>query len=85
MIIDKKYKKVEEKTQKIIYFSACQNMTKFVNKLRYYILRGDIVELPKRKRNRLKGYDYASSGAYFITICVYNKKCLFGTVGVGYA
>ena len=42
------------------------------------------MDLPKRKKNRLKGYDYASSGAYFVTICVYNKKCLFGTVGAGY-
>jgi len=25
--------------------------------------------LPKRKPNRLKGYDYGQSGAYFITIC----------------
>lgn len=28
------------------------------------------MELPKRKRNRLDGYDYSLSGAYFVTICV---------------
>ena len=39
------------------------------------------MDLPKRKRNRLKGYDYSNDGAYFVTICVQNKKCLFGTVG----
>ncbi|MEK7473817.1 MAG: transposase, partial [Patescibacteria group bacterium] len=27
---------------------------------------------------RLPGYDYASSGAYFVTICAYERECLFG-------
>ncbi len=35
------------------------------------------MKYPKRKPNRLKGYDYASNGGYFITICTKNKKCLF--------
>jgi len=34
-------------------------------------------ELPKRKQNRLKGYDYASSGAYFITVCAKDRKNIF--------
>ena len=34
-------------------------------------------EFPKRKRNRLKNYDYSSVGAYFITICTKDKKVLF--------
>lgn len=29
---------------------------------------------------RLKGYNYSSAGAYFITICVKNRECLFGDV-----
>ncbi len=29
---------------------------------------------------RLKGYDYASIGMYFITICVNNKKSIFGQI-----
>ena len=29
---------------------------------------------------RLQGYDYSSSGAYFVTICVQNRACLFGQV-----
>jgi putative transposase len=29
---------------------------------------------------RLKGYDYAAPGAYFVTICVQNRDCLFGNV-----
>ena len=37
--------------------------------------------LPKRKHPRLKSYDYSNAGAYFITICAYQKKCLFGTIG----
>ena len=41
------------------------------------------VELPKRKRNRLEGYDYSQNGAYFITICVKDKKPVLGEVCVG--
>jgi putative transposase len=33
-----------------------------------------------RKSVRLKDYDYSQSGAYFITICTYNKEYLFGNV-----
>jgi putative transposase len=29
---------------------------------------------------RLKGYDYAQAGAYFITICAQDRECLFGDV-----
>ncbi|HEY9639693.1 MAG TPA: transposase [Coleofasciculaceae cyanobacterium] len=29
---------------------------------------------------RLKGYDYSSPGAYFITICAHQRQCLFGAV-----
>ena len=31
-------------------------------------------ELPKRKSTRLKEFDYSTSGAYFITICVRDRK-----------
>ncbi|MEF9878869.1 MAG: transposase, partial [Clostridia bacterium] len=37
-------------------------------------------ELMRRKRNRLKSYDYAQAGAYFITICSKNRRCIFGDV-----
>jgi len=33
-----------------------------------------------RKSIRLKGYDYSSPGAYFITICTYQRQCLFGEI-----
>ena len=37
-------------------------------------------ELPNRKRNRLKDYDYSLPGAYFITICTKNKEKFFEVV-----
>ncbi len=36
--------------------------------------------LPSRKGTRLKGYDYSSVGAYFITICSHNKRCIFSNI-----
>ncbi len=36
--------------------------------------------LPNRKRNRLQNFDYSSTGYYFITICVKNKKKIFGNI-----
>ena len=36
-----------------------------------------------RRSIRLKGYDYSQAGLYFITICVQNRKCLFGDVIAG--
>ena len=33
-----------------------------------------------RKQNRLAGYDYSQPGAYFITVCVKDRRCLLGTV-----
>lgn len=32
---------------------------------------------------RLKGYDYRQAGYYFVTICTYQRQCLFGTIMVG--
>ncbi len=33
-----------------------------------------------RKSIRLKGYDYCRPGKYFITICTYQRECLFGEI-----
>lgn len=33
-----------------------------------------------RRSIRLPGYDYSQSGAYFVTICAYQRQCLFGNV-----
>ena len=35
---------------------------------------------PQRKSPRLQGYDYAQEGAYFVTICTYQRIHLFGDV-----
>ena len=32
------------------------------------------MELPKRKRNRLKDHDYSEPGSYFVTICTHDRK-----------
>lgn len=37
----------------------------------------------KRKATRLKEYDYAQNGAYFITICTQNKQCILSDIIVG--
>jgi REP-associated tyrosine transposase len=34
----------------------------------------------RRKRLRLRSYDYAWAGAYFVTVCVAEKACVLGTV-----
>ena len=36
-----------------------------------------------RRSIRLKNYDYAQAGAYFVTIVTHGRKCLFGEVGGG--
>jgi putative transposase len=33
-----------------------------------------------RRSIRLSGYDYSQAGAYFVTICVYQRQCLFGEI-----
>ena len=39
------------------------------------------MELSKRKKNRLTGYDYSQNEAYFVTICVAEKQELLWNVG----
>ena len=36
-----------------------------------------------RKKLRLADYDYSQPGAYFITVCTKEKRCILGTVRVG--
>jgi REP element-mobilizing transposase RayT len=33
-----------------------------------------------RRSIRLKDYDYSQSGAYFVTICAWDKACIFGEI-----
>ena len=37
-------------------------------------------ELPKRKHPRLDNYDYSSTGAYFVTICTQNRRCVLSRI-----
>ena len=37
-------------------------------------------QLPKRKHPRLNNFDYSSAGAYFVTICTWNRRCLLSDI-----
>ena len=36
-----------------------------------------------RRSIRLKGYDYTQEGAYYVTVCVQDRKCRFGNIQEG--
>src|SRR5262245_27804958 len=40
-------------------------------------------DIHHRRSIRLRGYDYAQAGAYFVTICAQGRECLFGRIGAG--
>ena len=40
-----------------------------------------MTDLPKRKHIRIKDYDYSAPGAYFITVCVSDRKPILWNVG----
>ena len=40
-------------------------------------------EIHHRRSIRLQGYDYSQSGAYFVTICTFQRQHLFGEVNNG--
>jgi putative transposase len=42
-------------------------------------------DLDKHRRHslRLQGYDYTQEGAYFVTVCMRNRACLFGDISDG--
>ena len=37
-------------------------------------------KLPKRKPTRMRYFDYSRNGAYFITICTQDRKCLLSSI-----
>jgi putative transposase len=37
-------------------------------------------DIHHRRSIRLRDYDYAGNGAYFVTICVHGRECLFGEI-----
>ena len=40
------------------------------------------MELPKRKPVRLPEYDYSSPGAYFVTVCTHDRRCILSNITV---
>ena len=36
--------------------------------------------MPNRKPTRLSGYDYSGRGAYFVTLCSQNRRCILSAV-----
>ncbi len=40
-------------------------------------------EIHHRRSIRLKGYDYSQNGAYFVTLCSWQRECLFGDIKDG--
>ena len=41
------------------------------------------MDLPKRKLIRLRAYDYSAPGAYFVTICTHDRRCILSSIAVG--
>ncbi len=40
-------------------------------------------DIHNRRSIRLRDYDYARAGAYFVTICTWQRECLFGEIVAG--
>ena len=41
------------------------------------------MELPKRKPIRLPHYDYSGPGAYFVTVCTKDRRCILSDIDAG--
>ena len=41
---------------------------------------GDSGGLPQRRSIRLQGFDYSTTGGYFVTVCAHQKRCLLGRI-----
>ena len=46
--------------------------------------QGDRMKYNREKHHRrsvhMKGYDYSTPGAYFVTVCAWNRECIFGEI-----
>lgn len=51
----------------------------------YGITEEHAVDYPHRKPIRLTEYDYASPGAYFVTVCTHDRRCILSRIDVGAA
>ncbi len=49
----------------------------------YGITEVQAVDYPNRKPIRLTEYDYASPGAYFVTVCTHDRRCILSRIDVG--
>lgn len=43
------------------------------------------MDMPRRKQIRLQNYDYSTPGAYFVTICTHERRCILSEIAVGAA
>lgn len=41
------------------------------------------MDMPRRKQIRLQNYDYSTPGAYFVTICTHERRCMLSNITVG--
>ena len=51
--------------------------------LRLFVSMAYNPEIHHRRSIRLQGYDYSQSGAYFVTICTFQRQHLFGEINNG--
>ncbi len=55
--------------------------SQFIRRTREMLMRPSHPrDVHRRRSTRLRGYDYAQPGAYFVTICTQNRECLFGEI-----
>jgi hypothetical protein len=40
-------------------------------------------DIHHRRSIRLRGYNYADDGTYFMTVCIHQRECLLGEVVAG--
>ena len=58
-----------------------EGITKTIGATRVQTRAGGInMNYPNRKKNRLEPHLYSQNGAYFITICTENRKCLLSEI-----
>ena len=51
-----------------------------VNKIIWVVIMDNDKQFPQRKQLRLKNFDYSTPGAYFVTICTHNRKCILSRI-----
>ncbi|MFP4393564.1 MAG: transposase [Desulfohalobiaceae bacterium] len=63
-------------------FQNGAELTHIIHKSRFELsmTRPSQTRSGRRKSIRLSEYDYSQPGAYFVTICAYNRYCIFGHI-----